>query len=436
MPFRHGPNPAAFRQPSMPLESLRMLVVTESVPFPPRNGRELPTCHLVRGFAERFVVDLLVASGERADFERRRACVPGSVRGVTWIGTRQASALRRAAGEVIGLRPSYFARGFSAAKLKRAITGGYDFIWISPVGLLGLLYACRRFGLLRRARVGIGLNDVKATLYADSVRASLAGRGRLHDLLRGPRLLGLRAAERRYLRECDLVHVQTELELDRARALLGPGVGPLLVQAQNGRKQELFDVSPAGPESRDILYMTHLSGGRARESRWFLEEVWPTICQKHPGTILHIVGSPPERPQIERAFRQRLSGEVRIHGFVEDLVGLFGSMRVAVVPILHSTGIINRIIDALTAGLPVVSTPGPLGTVSGLEPGRHALAAQTPDEFSDAVSSLLTDPRLWTRLSTEGRALAREQPSWTETVGRVADAVVSCSAQSGGRNTV
>jgi hypothetical protein len=405
----------------MVAEPLRVLVVTESIPFPPRSGRELPTAHLVSGFARRFQVDLLVVSKSRELFERRRPNVPSAVRDVRWLRAPATSPLRRAAEEVIGVRPSYLARGFDAESVRAAVAGDYDLVWVSPIGLLGLVHFCRDIGLLRGVRVAVGLNDVKATLYADSARASLAGRGGLKDLLRGPRLLGLRAAERRLLRACELVHVQTERELANARALLGPSEPPRLVQAQNGRKDELLAIEPAGPESRSVLYMTHLSGGRARESAWFLERVWPLVRRRHARATLHLVGSPPPP-----GAPTELGEGVVAHGYVENLGAFLSTMRIAVVPILHGTGIINRIVDALAAGLPVVSGPGPLATVPGLVPGRHALAARTPAEFADAVSRLLADAELWAELSAAGRSLSRAQPTWEETEARVADAVASC----------
>jgi glycosyltransferase involved in cell wall biosynthesis len=167
--------------------------------------------------------------------------------------------------------------------------------------------------------------------------------------------------------------------------------------------------------------MTHLAGGRARESAWFLERVWPLVRRRHARATLHLVGSPPG-PGAGPA----LGEGVVVHGYVEDLAALHRTMRVAVVPILHSTGIINRIVDALSAGLPVVSAPGPLATVPGLVAGRHALSARTPAEFADAVSRLLSEPHTWSALSAAGRELARAQPSWEESVARVADEVAWC----------
>jgi hypothetical protein len=217
------------------------------------------------------------------------------------------------------------------------------------------------------------------------------------------------------------VHVQTERERDRARALVARSGRPRIVQAQNGRKEELLAVVPAGPGSQNVLYMTHLAGGRARESAWFLERVWPLVRRRHARATLHLVGSPPA-PGAQPA----LGEGVVVHGYVEDLPALHHTMRLAVVPILHSTGIINRIVDALSAGLPVVSAPGPLATVPGLVAGRHALSARTPAEFADAVSRLLTEPDTWSALSAAGRELARAQPSWEESVARVADEVAWC----------
>lgn len=409
----------------------KILVVTESVPFPPRNGRELPTARLVERFADAFDCDLVVASSRgREDFDARSENVPDSISNVHFIHTESTNALTRLWREVTGWPPTFFERGFREDEVGPLVTAGaYDIVWVSPVGYLGFVDFCRERGWLRDAVVAVGLNDVKTTLYADSVRELLAGRVgfSVRRILRALRLPVIRAAERRYLRRVDVVHVQTPLEGERAVRIAGDDEGsPRVVAAQNGRKDELFDVTPAGEGNADILYMTHLRGGRARESRWFLTEVWPRIRREHPTAVLHLVGSPPA-PGTDVPGAN--ADGIEVHGYVDDLAAMLGRVRVCVVPILHSTGIINRILDGLAAGIPVVSTPGPLATVPGLVPGRDALAADDAEEFSAAVLGLLNDPDHWTRISENGRSLARRQPTWRETTGRVAEALAEVAAE-------
>jgi glycosyltransferase involved in cell wall biosynthesis len=402
---------------------LRVLVITDSLPFPPRNGKERPVAQFIDGFARDFECDLLVSSTGRADdFDARRPQVPETVRRVARIGTRGRSGIQRAVEELLFVRPAFYQSGFEREQVREHLGGrDYDFVWVSPVGCIGLVDYAREQGWLRGSRIGIGLNDVKTTLYLESLKEAMTGRLGLavRRFFRGVRLPWIMYFERRLLRRSDLV-VQTELEETRALRVVGERHRARIVVAQNGRDETLFRATPAGAESHDVLYMTQLSGGRARESTWFLDHVWPLIRDRDPAAVLHLVGTPPKKGG---AFYRRSLERVVVHGYVDDLVQLYSAMRVAVLPISHSTGLINRLLDALTAGVPVVGSPGPLRTVTGLRFGLHAIAASQPDQFASAVVSLLNDQPLWDRVHRAGRQLAETQPTWSESVQRVARAI-------------
>jgi glycosyltransferase involved in cell wall biosynthesis len=225
--------------------------------------------------------------------------------------------------------------------------------------------------------------------------------------------------ERQYLREVDIVHVQTSLERIRVDKIIGKRDSkPEIVVAQNGRKTELENVRYQGHNSKRILLMTHLDGGRAREAKWFIEKVWPLITVIEPEASLLLVGRPPKTGSTkERELRSNKN--VKVLGFVDDFGKFLESISIMVVPTLHGTGLVNRVLDALCAGIPIVACPEPLSTITGLIPGKHALSGSNAKEFAEGVLTLLSDPTLRKSLSSEGRKLAKTQPTWHETIERI-----------------
>jgi glycosyltransferase involved in cell wall biosynthesis len=82
-----------------------------------------------------------------------------------------------------------------------------------------------------------------------------------------------------------------------------------------------------------------------------------------------------------------------------------------VVPLRVGGGTRLKILEAMAAGIPVVSTT--LGA-EGLEvdPGRDLLTADTPAAMVEAIASLRDQPAQWRRLSDAGRAVAARTYDW------------------------
>jgi glycosyltransferase involved in cell wall biosynthesis len=70
-----------------------------------------------------------------------------------------------------------------------------------------------------------------------------------------------------------------------------------------------------------------------------------------------------------------------------------------------------KILEALAAGCPTVSTP--VG-VEGLRlaAGEHLRVAETPEAFAQAILDLLGDQELRTRLARAGRVAVAERYDW------------------------
>ncbi|MEL6815388.1 MAG: glycosyltransferase [Cyanobacteria bacterium J06598_3] len=412
----------------------KVLFIATSIPFPPRQGIELPNAHIAEALSKVFELDMLVIVRSPQDerlLEARRANVPATIGEVFSLRSQGRSRHKKLWQELTLQRPTFFIEGYEKAALKERFKNSpYDAVWVSPVGGLGLLAMCQQLGLPVAPIVALGCNDVITTTYLDSLREWVSGRLGFsrQRLFQGLRSIVVWPLEKRYLQAVDLLHVQTPLEKKRAHWLLGKQAKqPIVIAAQNGRKRSLEAVVYNNQSPKTVLYMTHLKGGRAQESRWFLQKVWPKIVARHPDAKLLLAGTlPVPNGDIARS----LPPEAEVLGFVEDLVKLYSSVSLAVVPIVHSTGLINRALDALTAGVPMVSTSPVLSTVAGCEPGRDALSADSVDDFAAAVCRLLENPEQRQALSTAGRALAAQQPTWLESTQAIVAAMGALQKQS------
>ncbi len=136
---------------------------------------------------------------------------------------------------------------------------------------------------------------------------------------------------------------------------------------------------------------------------YFVNEVMPLLRKKIRGIVLNIVGSNAPREVLDLSSR-----DVVVHGFVEDLAPLLGSVRLNVAPLRYGAGTKGKVVQALAFGLPTVGTAIALEGMN-LGDGSGVIKADTVDEMVDAICSVYKDPVRWEIISSRGLAECREE---------------------------
>ncbi len=135
---------------------------------------------------------------------------------------------------------------------------------------------------------------------------------------------------------------------------------------------------------------------------WFVNDILKLIRAAVPAAELHIVGSNPT------ARVRALAGEgIRLAADVSDaeLAGFYAEARVAAVPLRFGAGVKLKVVEALAAGLPLVTTPVGAEGCDGL--GGVIPVTASPPDFAAAVLRLLTDDAAWRAASAAQIAYAR-----------------------------
>jgi glycosyltransferase involved in cell wall biosynthesis len=134
---------------------------------------------------------------------------------------------------------------------------------------------------------------------------------------------------------------------------------------------------------------------------WFVNEVYPHIRAVTPGVTLNVLGARP--PQELLALNGDGRG-VNIMGYVADPKPYLEQAGVFIVPLRAGGGMRVKILEALSHGLPLVTTS--LGCEGiAVEHGRQVLIADTPEDFAHACLRLLNDRVFAEQLGRNGRRL-------------------------------
>jgi glycosyltransferase involved in cell wall biosynthesis len=146
----------------------------------------------------------------------------------------------------------------------------------------------------------------------------------------------------------------------------------------------------------------------------FANHIWPRVRTAFPQLRLVLVGSNP--PPSVTALGQ-LEG-ITVTGTVPDVRPYYQNAVAAIIPIRTGSGTRLKILEALAAGVPVISSP--LGAEGlAVTPGKNILMADPadPGQWIQHLTALANTPSLARQLADEGRALVRERYDW-ETLGQ------------------
>lgn len=121
-------------------------------------------------------------------------------------------------------------------------------------------------------------------------------------------------------------------------------------------------------------------------ARELVHEILPIVRLAIPDAEVDLVGREPAPEVLELA----TCAGVTVTGAVPDVAPYLERSTVMVVPLREGGGTRLKILEAMAAGLPVVST---LKGVEGIEAraGTHLLIGNSPDEIADSVAALCSD---------------------------------------------
>jgi sugar transferase (PEP-CTERM/EpsH1 system associated) len=140
---------------------------------------------------------------------------------------------------------------------------------------------------------------------------------------------------------------------------------------------------------------------------WFSRTAWPEISRKHPNVHFMIVGRDPV-PEV----RALASDRVHVTGTVDDVRPFYATALAAVVPIRSASGTRLKILEAMAAGVPVVSTRFGAEGIEA-EDNIHILLADTGQEVVGAVDRIISSPETRKALSAAARALVITHYDWS-----------------------
>jgi polysaccharide biosynthesis protein PslH len=372
------------------------------------TGSQLRNYHLARQLTKAMSVTH-VGFQDRYD-ARSGTCSSGEIP-MTLVPREKPYTFGKLALGAVGRAPAGLLNFVSPAMTEALETAlardAYDIVQIEGIEMSSYLHIIRASS--RRPKyIVMDWHNIESELMH---RYSLTAKTLFH------RLYLLRAAsqfkkiECEILDNCDLNLVTSERERQH---LLRRRPQSRVTVVENGVNVEQF-VGPAKdsndrllPGIRRVLFVGSMDYHPNIDAvQYFADEIWPALHHQLPSAVFTIVGRNPSKKV--RALASRTAIEVT--GTVRDVRPYYRESFVAVVPLRMGAGTRLKILEAMAAGLPVVSTAlGAEGLAA--QPGVAFELAETPQEFCSRVTELHGDYPRWNELSVAALKLVKTRYDW------------------------
>ncbi|MCD4689934.1 glycosyltransferase [bacterium] len=392
---------------------MRILFLTSRLPYPPHRGDRVRTFNFLKAFASRHDVHLV--SFIESDAEREAAAELKGIcsRELVVLGKRRS--LLNIATHALSPMP-YQALYYRSAEMQAVVQaafadGTFDLIYVHLFRMAPFIVP-----LLGRRPSGGG-SDVRAVLdltdsVASEIELSIRHRAALTRFPYMWESRKIRAYETRVMPGFDETWVISEA--DRDDVLLGAS-GARVEIVPNGVDDRLFELDPSMSDSGEVVFVGNLSVPHNIDAVEFLiGDVMPRLRAAEPGATLRVVGK-------GAGDRVRCICDAAdwctLTGFVPDLRDAYRNAAVFAAPLRFAAGVQNKMLEAMAAGVPVVTTPtGNRGLQAA--PGSEIVVASGGAEFACALGEVLSDARRRDALSKAGRRFISGRFSWSHALER------------------
>ncbi len=173
------------------------------------------------------------------------------------------------------------------------------------------------------------------------------------------------------------------------------------------------DIRPKLPvkETFDLLFLGNLTYiPNIIAARFLIQQVLPLLHKEDPDIRIAIAGKNPVKELLNYS-----SEQVIIIQDPVDTLTVFSAAKLFVAPMFLSTGIQNKILEAMAAGIPIITSPNAadaIGAVNGIE----LLTAVSPREFATQVLRLIKDSSLQNSLIINGKQHVEKNFNWQHSI--------------------
>jgi glycosyltransferase involved in cell wall biosynthesis len=304
--------------------------------------------------------------------------------------------------------PHYFLQTYNSPQMSETIAGmvskdRYDFV-IAEYSMMGqFIHRNALLGPVRR------ICSVHECYYLARLKDFQHHGFGIRKLKEAINLKGLKDYEFEMYREADKVLTLTPQGKEELLEI-GPDLDISVVP--HGVDVEKFSFSIPEKHKKSIIFVgNYLHYPNVDAILYFASEIWPKLKVLVPDIKLYIVGQGPT-PEIQNL---SMDNSIVVTGRVDEVAPYIEKAMVFICPVRLGGGFRGKILEAMSAGRPVVSTSLGAEGIPAVS-GENIIIADDEEGFAKGILDLLNEEPLFQEISRNARKLVEEKYSWKKGV--------------------
>ena len=171
------------------------------------------------------------------------------------------------------------------------------------------------------------------------------------------------------------------------------------------------------PKTHDLIFSGNMNYPPNVDAAVYLvKEILPELRKNHPDVRLMLAGADPAKK-----VRALQSNNVTVTGWVPTMTDCYAKSRIFVAPMRLGTGLQNKLLEAMSMGLPCVTSPLAGKPLSPAAEDGAIATCSTTWQYVDTLSKLLTDSAYYQELAQRGKDFVHERYDWTNATRKLSD---------------
>lgn len=391
----------------------QMWVVTDQLPFPPRNGITLPLFNYLAGLKNSHCIRLVVLQDGESNLPSSGITANEDLYGpICFVRLARKSKFSRILGELYG--KEMYQHGWTYNPNGTELPATPSSILVSPMSAVAKWNSVINGQFTKSVVYVAAVNDCTAAEYYYRYQSHFGNlKGLLKAAIDNLRSRWIGAIEAKLLQSYDAILLQTARDKELMGSLASQRIAAKAVLAPNGVNERFKSVS--NKNGKNVVFVGELSGEYGEIVGWLVSDVWPQVVDRCPESKLQIVGKGANETLLEKIKSSRRAENVE---YVNDLSDVYQDAMLAISPVFKGFGLINKTVEAMACGVPVVGGIAAFNGIPGFTPNVHGAVCdrKSTGDFVKVISALIEDEEKRRNIGEAGRKLIAGGFSWDRTI--------------------